>query len=342
MKTTLAEQVTVDHRGEAVPRLGQRQHPVDLGPHPGLLEEVGQPGELAPGAHGGADDGQLQEEHPAQLGGRDRAAGRPGDHDPAAGPQRAQRVRPGGLAHRFQHRIDPLRQPGAGREDLVGAELPGPVPFFLAPARGPDPETSRPAEQDQRGRDAATRALDQHRGPRLQTGLVEQHPVGGEVGRGQAGGLGEGQRGGLGHQVAPGHGHPLGERPVVALGEQGPPGIERLVAVHLGRVADHRVHHDLVAVLVDPGRVAAEHHGQPVRGDAHPAQAPHVMVVERGGPHRDRGPAGLRYRFRVLAELQPGQWDVGVDACGSHSEHGPHLSVSAAAGPAGRGRWHIT
>ena len=40
---------------------------------------------FAPCAHGGADDGQLQEKEPLQIGRRGLAAGRAGNHDPAAG-----------------------------------------------------------------------------------------------------------------------------------------------------------------------------------------------------------------------------------------------------------------
>src|SRR6185312_6874405 len=42
----LAEQVAGDHGLETVPRLGQRQHPVDDRAGPGLLEEPSQPAEL--------------------------------------------------------------------------------------------------------------------------------------------------------------------------------------------------------------------------------------------------------------------------------------------------------
>ena len=61
-------------------------------------------------------------------------------------------------------------------------------------------------------------------------------------------------------------------------------------------------------------------------GDPHPAQRPHVVVVERGGLDRDRGPAVRRGRVGMLAELQPGQRVVGVEACGGDSEHDLHLS----------------
>ena len=145
--------------------------------------------ELVPGAHRRPDHGQLQEEHPVQVGGRHRAAGRAGDHD-----------RPPGLSERSECAqvasptvsITASTRSGSrapGRERLVRAEREGPVPLGLAAAGGPDPVAGRPAEQDQRGGDAAARALHQHRGARLEPGPAEQHPVGGQVRRRQARGL---------------------------------------------------------------------------------------------------------------------------------------------------------
>src|SRR5205823_13505406 len=93
----LAEQVAGDHGLEAVARLGQRQHPVDDRAGPGLLEEPGQPPELIAGPHGRAGHRQLGEEHPGEFGRRGVAAGRAANHDPSAGPERAHRMRPGGL-----------------------------------------------------------------------------------------------------------------------------------------------------------------------------------------------------------------------------------------------------
>ena len=98
-----------------------------------------------------------------------------------------------------------------------------------------------------------------------------------------------------------------GEGAVVAFGQQGPAGVEGLVSAARIRVADHRVDDDLVAVRVHPGRVAAEHDRQAVRGDAHPAQRPHVMVVERRRLDPYRHPAVRRRRVGPLAQLQAGQ-----------------------------------
>ena len=67
----------------------------------------------------------------------------------------------------------------------------------------------------------------------------------------------------------------------------------------------------LVAVLVDAGAVAAEHHRQAVGGQAHAAQRPHVVVVERGGaqPHGD--PAVGHRRVGPLPDLETRQRVVG-------------------------------
>ena len=127
---------------------------------------------------------------------------------------------PGGLSDRLQHHIDPFRQPGPGREDLVGAELEGPLALGLAAAGRPDPVAGRAAEHDQRGGHPAARALHEQGRARLDAGLLEQHLVRGQVGRRQAGGLLEGQRRGLRHQVAPRDADPIGEGAVVAFGEQ--------------------------------------------------------------------------------------------------------------------------
>ncbi len=91
-------------------------------------------------------------------------------------------------------RVDPLGQPGPALECLVRAQLQGPLPLLLAAAGRPDPVSARPAQQDQRGRDAAAGPLDQHGRAGLEPGPAEQHPVGGQVGGRQAGRLLEGQR----------------------------------------------------------------------------------------------------------------------------------------------------
>src|ERR1700678_22758 len=153
----------VDHGGGAGCRVRQREDLVDEGAGAGLLAEAQEPAELVAGAHSGADDRQLGEEDPGELGGPDVAAGGAGDDDPAAGLERADRVRPGGLADGLHHDVDPLGQPGAGGERLVGAELERRLAFGLAPARHPDAVAGRAPEQDQGGGDAAAGPLDEDR-----------------------------------------------------------------------------------------------------------------------------------------------------------------------------------
>ena len=186
-----------------------------------------------------------------------------------ARPQRPQRVRPGGLADRLHHRVHPLRQPGAGRERLVRARARAPVPAWPRCGWWPRPG-SRPARPSRISAVATpppapwTRTV----APGSTRARREQHPVGGQVGRRQAGGLLEGQRRGLGHQVAPGHRDALGEGAVVAArtAATGPGRGSR--RRRRSRVGDDGVDHDLVAVLVQPGGVAAEHDRQPVGRDA--------------------------------------------------------------------------
>ena len=165
-----------------------------------------------------------------------------------------------------------------------------------------------PAEQDQRGGDAAAGALDEYGRAGLEPGPVEQHAVGGQVGGRQAGGLVEGQRGGLGHQVAPGHRDPLGERAVVALGQQRPARVEGLVAARRrpGRrsracTTTSRPSSSTPAAS-QPRIIGSRSAGRP---DA--AQRPDVVVVERRRLDRDRGPAVGRSGVGVLAELEAGE-----------------------------------
>src|SRR3712207_8426815 len=63
---------------------------------------------------------------------------------------------------------------------------------------------------------------------------------------------------------------------------------------------------DLVAVLVVPGGVPSEDHRQLLLAKADAAQGPQVVVVERGGPDRHRGPD----RKSTRPELQSRQYLV--------------------------------
>ncbi len=122
-------------------------------------------------------------------------------------------------------------------------------------------------DHDRGGGHTTTRTLHQHgatTGGR-QSGPVDDHPVGGQPGRRQAGGLLEGQRCGLGHEVAPRYGHHLGKGSLVQLREQRTPRVKRLVAATRGRVTDDRVDDDILAVRAHAGRITPQDHRQPVR-----------------------------------------------------------------------------
>src|SRR6185312_6316080 len=111
---------------------------------------------------------------------------------------------------------------------------------------------------------------------------------------------------------------------VVALGQQRPARIEGLVAATRVGIGDDRVHHDLVAVLVEPGGIAAEHDGEPVLGDAHPAECPDVVMVQRGRLYRDRRPPVRAGWLRAVAQFEPGQRIISVNTHSSRSKHAPH------------------
>ncbi len=263
-------------------------------------------------------------------------SGRPGDDHRAPLAQRLEAVLPGRRADRLHHRVDALRQPRPRLEGLVRAEVERPGPLRLVPAGHPHPDTGGPAEGDQRGGDSAARALDEDRRARLDPRLGEEHAVRREPCRRQAGGLLEGQPDRFGHQVAPRHEDQVGERPVVPLGQQGPFGVERLVAPVVG-IADDGVHDHLGAVLVDAGTVAPEHHRQPVLGQAHTPQAPDVVVVERRRAQPHGRPALSRRGIRVLPDAEPGQRIVRVEPYGGGGEHAPTLPTAPSAGASPRG-----
>jgi len=74
---------------------------------------------------------------------------------------------------------------------------------------------------------------------------------------------------------------------------------------------------DGTAVLVGAGGVGAEHHGEPVRREPHPAQRPDVVVVDGDRLHVHAHPSGwgfhlevpepeTRQRIGVMELLDPG------------------------------------
>jgi Domain of unknown function (DUF222) len=86
----LAENIAREQRGEPFMRRGERQHAIDDGSQSGGDQEVEQADEFVAGAHGRADDAQLLEKHPVQLGRGRVAAGRAARDDRAARPKTTQ------------------------------------------------------------------------------------------------------------------------------------------------------------------------------------------------------------------------------------------------------------
>ena len=222
---------------------------------------------------------------------------RAGHDDPAARPQRPDRVRPGRLADGLHDRVDLDRQPGAGLEDLVRAELERPGALGLVAAGRQHPQAGGPRQRDHGGGDAAAGALHQHglagacSSPRVKS---IRYAVSQAVGRQAA--SSKDSDAGFGTTLRRGHGDLVGERALVALGEQRPLRVEGLVAGPR-RVADHGVDDDLVAVLVEAGGVAAEDHRQRLLAQPDAAQRQQVVVVERRGldgrpSSTRRGPRG--------------------------------------------------
>ena len=138
VKTTFPTSVALGHGGEALARFGQREHAVDARAHAAQVE---QPHELRrarsrvpmvepstrswrKNSRCSSADGAWPEVAP------DTTSAPPGFSD-------AQRVLPGRLPHRLQHRVDALGQPRAGLERLVRAELVRGLALGLVAARRP-------------------------------------------------------------------------------------------------------------------------------------------------------------------------------------------------------------
>ena len=86
---------------------------------------------------------ELQEEDPGQLGVVElRARRRAADDDRAARTQRPDRVRPGRAADGLHDRVDLVRQPRAGLEHLVRAELERPGALGLVAAGREHPQAA--------------------------------------------------------------------------------------------------------------------------------------------------------------------------------------------------------
>ena len=209
---------------------------------------------------------------------------------PAAAGRRSGSGRPAGSARRSRRETTTVPP---GRSDLsecdqVAAPTVSITASTRSGSRAPDSKTSCAPSSSARARLASSRLVAQTRSPRgaaerdravatpppapctstvspgSQPGLGEEHPVGRQPGGRQAGGLLEGQRGRLGTTLRRGHGDLLGEGALVRSESSDRFG-SRVSSPPPGRVADHGVHDDLVAVLVDAGGVAAEDHRQLVR-----------------------------------------------------------------------------
>ena len=87
------------------------------------------------------------------------------------------------------------------------------------------------------------------------------------------------------------------------LGEQGAARVDDFAAREVG-VAEHRVDDHLVALGVDPGRVAADDHRQALLRQADAAERPDVVVVQRDRLDLDQRPSLWHVRLLDLADLE--------------------------------------
>ena len=220
-----------------------------------------------------------------------------------AGAQAVDRVGPRRRADGLHDRVDLVGQPGAGLERPVRPDLHRPRTLGLVARGDPHPVPRRRAQLDQRRGHPAAGALDQDGPAGLHARVGEEHPVGRQPRRGEAGGRLPRHTLRLRHDVARRHDDLLGQRPVVELRQERPSRVEGLVAGP-ALTGDHRVDDDLVAVAVDAGAVAAEDHRQPVGGQPDALQRPDVVVVQPGRADRHRRPAGRRRGVGALADLQ--------------------------------------
>src|SRR5579862_7999884 len=93
---------------------------------------------------------------------------------------------PRGLADGLEHDVDALGEPAARLEGLIRPELARLLALLLAARGGPDACAGRGGQGDGRGADAAAGALNEDRAAGRNVAASEQHPVGGEPGRGKA------------------------------------------------------------------------------------------------------------------------------------------------------------
>ena len=292
----------------------------------GRLAQAQQLLELGARPHGRAEHPQLQEEQPVEVGGRVGPAGGARHDERAAGPQRPHRVRPRRLADRLDDGVD------AGGQPRARSRTPRARPSSRARARLASSrlvaQTTSPAARPSTIAAVATpppAPCTSTRSPGLSPLCVKsiRYAVSHAVGRHAA--CSKDRPAGLSHEVARRHDHLLGERALVALGQDAALRVERLVAGPVG-VADERVHDDLAAVVGHARRVAAQHHRQPVGRQADALERPQVVVVERGGPHVHAHPAVRHLGLGPLPDLEAGQRVVGGLGDAGGGEHGGTLA----------------
>ena len=92
------------------PRLGERDHGVDVHPGAAAANQVVGAEEVVPRAHRRAEHGQLLPPEPVQRGRRVRAGRGAADGDAAGGRDRSERTGPGRLADRLDDDVDARRR----------------------------------------------------------------------------------------------------------------------------------------------------------------------------------------------------------------------------------------
>src|ERR1035437_4043259 len=190
----LAAPLTALQRGECAGRLPKRAHRVDEGMEPAAGAQLHDPGQFLARAHRAARDGQLAPEHAVELGWGVGPTGGSADHDGAARSRDPEREVPGGLTDGVEDRVDTaLGGPDHGFDGVAvggerrrGAELHGGGALGLIARGGVHGEPAGDAEQDRRAGHSTGGTVDEDALTGAHPTANEEHPVGGEVGGGQA------------------------------------------------------------------------------------------------------------------------------------------------------------
>ena len=209
----------------------------------------------------------------------------------------------------------------AAVDDGGGAQLADQLDLVVGGDNGDGVGPEQRAQLHRERAQPAAGAPHQHVVAGLDAGLVDQHPVGGEVGEPVAGRLLPGQLRRLGQQLLGLHLAVLGEAAPVGL--VGPDLLlgagHRVEPVALGALAAAlvAVDHDLVAGLpagharadaLDDARRVGAGDVEVVAGvaedrDGQPQRRPHAVVVDAGGHHPHQHLARARLRHLDLLEL---------------------------------------